>query len=146
MSNINEIPNAVFDLPILYQTRKIEFYWEEEYNLLISVAKNASNEEEYRQNMEVCLQNVIEKNIKNILFESSAFKGTTAKNQEWVSSYLIPNFTSAGVKSVAMVMSKQIFGQFALNNMIETGKDYASLDIQIFDNFKDAYTWIKNTE
>ncbi len=144
MSFSNEIPTEIFDLPILYQTRKIEFYWEEKYDLLISLAKNFSADDEYKTNMENCLLNVRDNNIKNILFESSKFKGTSAQNQKWVAEYLIPNFVNANVERVAMIMSKEIFGQFALNNMIETGKQFAQLQIRIFDNFDEAYNWVRN--
>ncbi len=145
MSYLDEIPLDVLNLPILYQTRKIEFYFDEQASLLISLAKNFSPDNEYRKNMEACLQNVMDKNIKKILFESSKFKGTSPANQEWVSTYLIPNFVNAQVERVAMVMSKEIFGQFALNNMIEMGKNYAQLHIRIFGDFQEAYDWVKDT-
>jgi hypothetical protein len=44
MTPFHQIPIVLSDLPLLYQTPKIEFYWNEKASLLVSWAKKFSSD------------------------------------------------------------------------------------------------------
>jgi hypothetical protein len=139
-----EIQEAIEGLPIIYQTPKIEFYMNAEQKLLISYAKAFSGEEEYRINMQACADLCGEHGLHYIIFESTNFKGTSPQNQKWVSEHLIPYFLQVGVRAITLVMAKDIFGKFSLNNMAKSSElaYTGGLPFQFTDSFDDAYEWI----
>jgi hypothetical protein len=136
------LPTQIVDLPLVYQTNKIEFYYDENKDLLVSLAKNFSPNTEYRQNMEVCLKIAQEKNLKRILFESSKFKGTSPENQKWIMDYMVPAWAAAGVKKIGSVLPIEIFGKFAINNMIQGSLSLGVIEIKAFNNFNECYEWV----
>lgn len=139
-----DLQEAIQGLPIIYQTSKIEYYADSSKEMLISYAKAFSDEDEYRINMQACADLCAEHKLCYIIFESTNFKGTSPQNQKWVAEYLIPYFKKVGVKAITLVMSKDIFGKFSLNNMAKNS-DLAytgGLPFQFTDNFDDSYEWI----
>ncbi len=139
-----ELQDVIQDLPIFYQTPKIEFYGNLEQKMLISYAKGLSNEDEYKINMQTCADICAKHQLKYILFESTNFKGTSPENQKWVGEYLIPHFKSIGIVAITLVMAKDVFGKFSFNNMVK-GSDLAykgELPFQFTDSFEDSYNWI----
>lgn len=139
-----DLQEAIFGLPIIYQTNKIQFYLDAPKKMLISYAVAFSEEEEYRINMQTCADLCAAHKLSYIIFESINFKGTSSQNQKWVAEYLIPHFKEVGLKAITVVMSKDIFGKFSLNNMAKSS-DLAyegELQFQFTDNFEDSYEWI----
>ncbi len=139
-----DIHKAIAGLPIIYETAKIEFYWNESDKILISYAKAFSDEEEYRMNMQACVDLCMAHKIRYIIFESVNFKGTSPNNQKWVVEHIIPAFKSNGILAITLVMAKDIFGKFSLNNMAKDSPlAYGGiLPFQFTDDFADAYEWI----
>jgi|GEM_PF-3098565 len=139
-----ELQEAIEGLPIIYDTPKITFYWNEVQSLLISCAKNFSDDTDYRLNMQACVDLCETHQVRYIIFESSKFKGTSPQNQQWVVEHIIPAFKNAGILAITLVMAKDIFGKFSLNNMAKNSElAYAGgLPFQFTDSFEDSYEWI----
>ena len=138
-----ELEQAIEGLPVVYSTPRIVFYWNGQKNLLISVAKTYSDEQEYRANMQACLDISSQKKINYLIFESSNFKGTTPENQKWVSEYLAPNFNNIGIKAISLVMANDMDGKVSLNSMVQKTPLFLNqIPLQFTDSFEDAYDWI----
>lgn len=129
------------NLPVVYETEKIVFYVSEEQSLLISIAKDFSPDDEYRTNMQSCLDNCQKFVIKNIIFESTKFRGTSPENQKWVTDYFTPKLVELGILNVALVYPSDIFGKYTLVTMARGSGD-RGLSINFFDDIDKAYHWI----
>ncbi len=140
--HIDNIPDEVLNLPLIYQNQRIEFFYDETNSLLISWAKRFSNDEEYRENMLKCLEVVQKYQIKKIIFESSNFKGTSPENQKWIMDFMVPSWAAAGTKKIGSVLPTKIFGKFSINNMIQGALSLGLIDIKPFSSFDECYEWI----
>jgi hypothetical protein len=93
-----------------------------------------------------CLEIVKEREIKFIIFESSKFKGTSPENQNWAMEFLTPSFVAAGVQKIAITQPTEVFGKFALTNMVQGGLSLGRIQIKMFITFEEARLWIEEEE
>ncbi|TAE46826.1 MAG: hypothetical protein EAZ06_03375 [Cytophagales bacterium] len=142
--HIDNIPDNILSLPLVYQTQKIEFFYDESQSLLVSWAKKFSNDEEYRENMLKCLDLVQKNQIKKIIFESSRFKGTSSENQKWIMDFMVPSWAAAGTTRIGSVLPLEMFGKFSINNMIQGALTLGLVEIKPFTNFEECYKWINS--
>lgn len=142
--HIDSIPDNILSLPLVYQTQKIEFFYDKSQSLLVSWAKKFSNDEEYRENMLKCLELVQKNQIKKIIFESSRFKGTSSENQKWIMDFMVPSWAAAGTTRIGSVLPLEMFGKFSINNMIQGALTLGLVEIKPFTNFEECYKWINS--
>ncbi|TAE73952.1 MAG: hypothetical protein EAZ85_05670 [Bacteroidetes bacterium] len=140
--HIDNIPQKILDLPMVYQNKKIEFFYDESHSLLISWAKKFSNDEEYKENMLKCLEIIQKFSIQKIIFESSNFKGTSLENQKWIMDFMVPAWASAGIIKIGSVLPTEIFGKFSINNMIQGASSLGLIEIKPFMDFDECYDWV----
>lgn len=142
--HIDSIPDNILSLPLVYQTQKIEFFYDKSQSLLVSWAKRFSNDEEYRENMLKCLELVQKNQIKKIIFESSRFKGTSSENQKWIMDFMVPSWAAAGTTRIGSILPLEMFGKFSINNMIQGALTLGLVEIKPFTNFEECYKWINS--
>jgi hypothetical protein len=71
--------------------------------------------------------------------------GVISRNDlQWATEEINPLLLDAGVKYEAFVISKDAFGQIAVNRYVTQTLKQGSFHVQIFDDIESAKQWLKS--
>ncbi|MCS6820586.1 MAG: STAS/SEC14 domain-containing protein [Microscillaceae bacterium] len=104
---------------------------------------NLLRDETYKQEMLWQLEQIMHYQPERILFDSRNFTYTIAPEiQDWTSREITTKRT-ANIKKTAIAVSKDLFSQLSIEQLIEEIPKEVVQDLRYFDNIEQALNWLK---
>ncbi|PIY08025.1 MAG: hypothetical protein COZ18_14440 [Flexibacter sp. CG_4_10_14_3_um_filter_32_15] len=97
--------------------------------------------DKYRHGMNTGLEKVKEKKVSRWLADMAEMGVITPNDQKWTNEDWFARLLAAGIRTAAVVMSKDIFNQLAVKKIGEDMTDN-SYTMHFFDDLEEAKKWL----
>ena len=101
--------------------------------------------QKYQHGMNTGLEKVKEKKVSRWLANMAEMAAITPNDQKWTNEDWFPRLLESGIRTAAVVMSKDIFNQIAVKKIGEDMTDN-SYTMHFFDDLEEAKAWLKEYE
>lgn len=133
---------------ILYKTKNVQMYIDESIPCLVGIWDGFIPNQEFRTNIWKKVELLKEHRPKypklHSLVDARTMGVVSRENVQWVSEEINPLFLEAGVQYEAFVLSKDAFGQIAINRYVTQTTQKGNFIVQIFDDVEQAKAWLKS--
>ncbi len=125
-----------------FESKYVEVLFDESINTGIGNWNGFVSGEEYKTGLNKALELLKEKKTHKWIGNLSNMEAITEEDQRWANEVWFPNALAAGMKRLGVVVSKDIFNQMSVEEMLNKVE---SLDLvtQYFDNLENAKAWMK---
>lgn len=123
-----------------YNETYLQVEYSEEVQAVIMHWIGFSTHEELIEGMDTGLSCLIENKSTRWVADASRMEGGFTDSNDWLEQDWTPRAQKAGLKTVAFVVSPDIFNEFSTNEYAERNAD---LDNPHFTSVEDAINWIK---
>ncbi len=129
----------------LFEEKYLKIHYNEEVNCIHMQWTGFATTEKYKNGMNTGLEKVKEKKVSRWLADMVDMAAISPDDQKWTNEDWFPRLLEAGVKTSAVVMSKDIFNQLAVKKI---GQDMTnnSYTMHFFDDLEEAKKWLKDFE
>ena len=101
--------------------------------------------EKYKHGMNTGLEKVKEKQVSKWLADMVNMGAIAPDDQKWTNENWFPRLLASGIRTAAVVMSKDVFNQLAVKKIGEDMTDN-SYTMHFFDDLEEAKSWLKDFE
>jgi hypothetical protein len=129
------------ELVLFYQDDFCRVEYDPSNKIVITTRNGYPNDEKLKKSLNQSLACIQEFNCPNIISDTRKVKGTWTASNEWIANTWFPKAIQAGLKNIAFIYPPDIFGQFAIQDLIKKTPHYTS---QIFKDLPEAKTWFKS--
>jgi hypothetical protein len=133
---------------ILHETDKIQMFIDESVPCFVGIWTGFIPSKEFRENIlkkVELLKEYCPKYPKLHSLVDARTMGVISRNDlQWATDEINPLLLEAGVKYEAFVISKDAFGQVAVNRYVTQTLKQGSFHVQIFDDLENAKQWLKS--
>lgn len=98
--------------------------------------------EAYRQSMMACVRLMTEQNVRYWIADDREMKAIRLKDQEWSNAVLMPQLANSSLKKMALVVSRDMFNQIAIDHIINQAGSTIGFEIRYFKDPKPAEAWL----
>jgi hypothetical protein len=133
---------------MLYETKNVQMFIDESVPCLVNVWNGFVPSIEFRQSI-LKLVELLKEQRPNYpklhLLADTRTLGVISRNDvEWVTQEINPLYLEAGAQFEAFVLSKDAFGQIAVNRYVSQTTAKGEFIVQIFDDLEKAKDWLKS--
>jgi hypothetical protein len=108
---------------------------------VITTRNGYPNDEKLKKSLNQSLACIQQYQCPNIISDIRQVKGTWTATNDWIANDWFPRAIKAGLKNIAYIYPPDVFGQFAIQDLIKKTPHYTS---QVFKDPTDAKTWINS--
>ena len=131
------------DLTLLYKDDFITIKYDKTNNCLVTARQGYPNVDAVKNSLNKTLGYIQQYKCNKIISDMRSIKGTWTASNEWIGKEWMPKAIAAGLKYVAYVYPPDVFGQFALQDLIKKNSQYS---LQIFKDPQEARSWVLSNE
>lgn len=129
------------ELVLFYQDDFCKVEYDPLGKIVTTTRNGYPNDEKLKKSLNQSLACIQEFKCLNIISDTRKVKGTWTASNEWIANIWFPKAIQAGLKNIAFIYPPDIFGQFAIQDLIKKTPHYTS---QIFKDLPEAKAWLKN--
>lgn len=129
----------------LFEEKHLTIHHDQETECIHMQWTGFANSQKYRHGMNTGLEKVKEKKVSKWLANMSEMGAIMPEEQKWTNEDWFPRLLDAGIRTAAVVMSKDIFNQLAVKKIGEDMTDN-SYTMCFFYNLEEAKVWLKEFE
>jgi hypothetical protein len=133
---------------ILHETDKIQMFIDESVPCFVGVWNGFIPSKEFHENMlkkvELLKEHCPKYPKLHSLVDARTMGVISRNDLQWATEEINPLLLDAGVKYEAFVISKDAFGQIAVNRYVTQTLKQGSFHVQIFDDMESAKQWLKS--
>lgn len=133
---------------MLYETKNVQMFIDESVPCLVNVWNGFLPSVEFRRSILKLVDILKEqrpKYPKLTLLADTRTLGVISRNDvQWVSDEINPIYLEVGVQFEAFVLSKDAFGQVAVNRYVSQTTEKGEFIVQIFNDMEKAKAWLKS--
>jgi hypothetical protein len=133
---------------MLYETTNVQMFIDESVPCLVNVWNGFIPSIEFRDSIFKLVELLKEYRPKypklHLLADTRTLNVVSRNDIQWVTDEINPLYLEAGVQFEAFVLSKDAFGQVAVNRYVTQTLKQGAFCVQMFDNIKDAKQWLKS--
>jgi hypothetical protein len=126
----------------LFEEKYLTIHHNEDVNCIHMQWTGFAASEKYRYGMNTGLEKVKEKKVSRWLADMTDMGAIVSEDQKWTNEDWFPRLLGAGIKTAAVVMSKDIFNQLAVKKIGEDMTDN-NYTMYFFYNLAEAKEWLK---
>jgi hypothetical protein len=131
------------ELVLFYQDDFCRVEYDQANKVVISTRNGYPSDEKLKKSLNQSLACIQKYNCPNIISDTRKVKGTWTSANEWIAKDWFPRAIQAGLTNIAFIYPPDIFGQFALQDLIKKTPHYTS---QVFKDMPSAEAWIKSIQ
>ena len=124
-----------------FEDNLMKTFYYEEFNVGLGVWKGNGVGSDYRTSMSKILDLIKEKQITRWVGDVSEFGVVSRENKDWTNAVWFPGAMAAGLRRMAVVLPKDIFGSMSAKEVL--AKVTEDVHIRNFDDLEKAKKWIK---
>lgn len=133
---------------MLYETKNVQMFIDESIPCLVNIWNGFIPSVEFRNAILKLVELLKEHRPKypklHLLADTRTLGVISRDNVQWVTEEINPLYLEAGVQFEAFVLSKDAFGQIAVNRYVSQTTAQGDFIVQIFDDFEKAKNWLKS--
>lgn len=133
---------------MLYETDRVQMFIDESVPCLMNVWNGFVPSAEFRQSILKLVDLLKEQRPHypklNLLADTRALNVISRNDIQWVTDEINPLYLEAGAQFEAFVLSKDAFGQVAVNRYISQTTKQGIFSVQMFDDLEQAKAWLKS--
>jgi hypothetical protein len=133
---------------ILHETDKIQMFIDESVPCFVGIWNGFIPSKEFRENIlkkvELLKEHCPKYPKLHSLVDARTMGVISRNDLQWATDEINPLLLEAGVKYEAFVISKDAFGQVAVNRYVTQTLKQGSFHVQIFDDLEEAKQWLKS--
>lgn len=130
-------------LKLYYENDVIRVSYDPDFSLGVGEWKGFASSDEIRQIALRSLEFVNEKGITRWLADRRNMKAIRQQDQQWTAEVFIPKLLESSLRRMATIVSKDIFNQMAIEQIIRRSGGLGSIALRDFENYKDAMEWLQ---
>lgn len=127
---------------VYYEKPHLTICYDKGRNVGKSVWNGFVSGEEYRQSMMACVRLMTEQNVRYWMADDREMKAIRLKDQEWSNTVLMPKLANSSLKKMALVVSRDMFNQIAVDRIIGQARNAIGFEIRYFKDPKPAEAWL----
>ncbi|WP_338793025.1 STAS/SEC14 domain-containing protein [Bernardetia sp. MNP-M8] len=127
----------------LFEEKHLTIHHDEDTNCIHMQWIGFATSQKYRHGMNTGLEKVKEKEVTRWLANMAEMGAITPEDQKWTNEDWFPRLLESGIRTAAVVMSKDVFNQLAVKKIGEEMTDN-NYTMHFFDNLEEAKEWLKN--
>jgi hypothetical protein len=104
------------------------------------------DEQEFREAMDKVIDLMKENGTGKILSNSTQLGALSEEDQVWSVEDWLPRALAIGYSAIAIIVSEDIFGQMAVEDVLNSVSEKSPIKIQYFDNEEKATEWMESLE
>lgn len=133
---------------IIYETKNVRMYIDETIPCLVGIWDGFMPSKAFRENILKSVELLKEYRPKypNLaIFEDTRTLGIVSRaDVQWVLEEITHLYLEIGVRYEAFLLSKDAFGQLAVQRYASQCTDKGQFIVQTFDSYDEAYQWLKS--
>lgn len=133
---------------MLYETDRVQMFIDESVPCLVNIWNGFVPSAEFRQSILKLVELLKEQRPKypklHLLADTRTLNVVSRNDIQWVTDEINPLYLEIGVQFEAFVLSKDAFGQVAVNRYVTQTLKQGSFHVQIFDDLEEAKQWLKS--
>ncbi|WP_338767985.1 STAS/SEC14 domain-containing protein [Bernardetia sp. ABR2-2B] len=129
----------------LFEEKHLTIHHDEDVNCIHMQWTGFATSAKYKHGMNTGLEKVQEKGVTRWLANMAEMGAITPDDQKWTNENWFPRLLEAGIRTAAVVMSKDVFNQLAVKKIGEDMTDN-SYTMHFFDDLEEAKKWLKEYE
>ncbi len=129
----------------LFEEKYLTIQHDEDVNCIHMQWVGFATSQKYQHGMNTGLEKVKEKEVSRWLANMAEMGVITPEDQKWTNEDWFPRLLEAGIRTAAVVMSKDIFNQLSVKKIGEDMTDN-SYTMHFFDNLEEAKKWLATYE
>ena len=126
----------------LFEEKYLIIHHNEDVNCIHMQWSGFASTQKYRHGMDTGVEKVKEKGVSRWLADMADMAVITPDDQKWTNEDWFPRLLDSGVRTAAVVMSKDVFNQLAVKKIGEEMTDN-SYTMHFFDDLEEAKKWLK---
>jgi formate dehydrogenase maturation protein FdhE len=100
----------------------------------------------FREGMETLIEMMEEHKTGKILSNVTQLGPLSDEDQKWCIDSWLPRALAIGYSSIANIISEDIFGKMAIEDILNNAAEKSPIKIQYFDNEEKAVEWLASLE
>jgi hypothetical protein len=129
----------------LFEEKHLTIHHDKDINCIHMQWTGFATSQKYKNGMNTGLEKVTEKQVTKWLANMTNMAAITPDDQKWTNEDWFARLLGSGIRTAAVVISKDIFNQIAVKKISEEMTD-KSYTMHFFDNLEDARKWLKEYE
>lgn len=129
----------------LFEEKYLTIHHNEEVSCIHMQWTGFATTEHYKHGMNTGLEKVREKKVSKWLADMADMGAISPEDQKWTNEDWFPRLLGAGIRTAAVVTSKDVFNQLAVKKIGQDMTDN-SYTMYFFDNLEEAKEWLKDFE
>jgi hypothetical protein len=129
----------------LFEEKYLTIHHDENINCIHMQWTGFAASQNYKNGMNTGLEKVKEKKVTKWLANMTDMAVITPDDQKWTNEDWFPRLLEAGIRTAAVVMSKDIFNQLAVKKIGEEMTDN-SYTMHFFGDLEEAKKWLREYE
>jgi hypothetical protein len=133
---------------MLYETKNVQMFIDESVPCLVNIWNGFVPSEEFRNSILKLVELLKEHRPKypklHLLADTRTLNVVSRNDIQWVTDEINPLYLEAGVQFEAFVLSKDAFGQVAVNRYVTQTLKQGAFYVQMFDDIEEAKDWLKS--
>jgi hypothetical protein len=125
-----------------FESKHIQVLFDEEAQAGIGNWNGFVSGDEYKLGLNKGIELIKEKKLYKWIGNLSHMEAITEEDQAWANEVWFPNALGAGLKRLGVVVSKDIFNQMSVEEMLNKVESI-DLETQYFDSLENAVAWMK---
>lgn len=133
---------------MLYETQNVQMFIDESVPCLVNVWNGFVPSTEFRRSIFKLVELLKEHRPKypklHLLADTRTLNVVSRNDVQWVTEEINPLYLEVGVQFEAFVLSKDAFGQLAVNRYVSQTTAQGEFIVQIFNDLEVAKAWLKS--
>ena len=125
-----------------FESKHIQVVFDEDAQTGIGNWNGFVSGDEYKQGLNKGIELIKEKKLYKWIGNLSHMEAITEDDQTWANEVWFPNALNAGLKRLGVVVSKDVFNQMSVEEMLNKVESI-DLQTQYFDSLENAIVWMK---